>query len=160
MINKNILKSGYYYEEKDWYDTLANELPEVEYKTEIFTETISHNNILKKYNITPYPSYIEAAAVCANLIKDLKNNYKSRLVYFTENNTLFRFFAWRLGDGQLGLGVGKVGLGNDYGAGRGVCFSNIPLIPSDTTLESSDTLSLIRAIEIVKSNGYKVFLEK
>lgn len=72
-LKKSLLKSNYYYEINPWYDKCPDILPEVPYQTEIFKETLSHSEIIKTYNILPYDSYEEAAAVCLSLIPDLKS---------------------------------------------------------------------------------------
>ena len=40
------------------------------------------------------------------------------------NDSLFRFTAWRLGDGRLDVGVDEVSLVSKCDAGDGACFSN------------------------------------
>lgn len=148
-------KRSYYYEEKAWYESCPDTLPKVpEFKTEIFPRAMTHQEILDTYKIIPYSSYAEAAAVVVSIIPDLK--WPSRIVYFKENEVLYRFDAWRDDDGQLGVNVGRVHLGREYAAEYGVAFSNSP---SDTldSLSSLDSLELSRAIEICKSNGLVVY---
>lgn len=155
-LNKSVLKSGYYYEVKPWYDACPTTLPKVKYQTEIFTRYITHAEILKEYTITPYNSYNEAAAVVGSLVEDLKPN-DWRIVYFKEDGVLYLFLAFRIGDSQLVLGVRKVGPDGTFGPGNGVCFG----YPSDTSasLSPSETFTLDRAMEIVKENGYKIIKE-
>lgn len=155
-LNKSVLKSGYYYEVKSWYNACPETLPKVKYQTEIFTRYITHAEILKEYNITPYNSYNEAAAVVASLVEDLKPN-DWRIVYFKEDEVLYRFHAFRDDDSQLNFSVYEVDLGSLFGPGHGVCFG----YPSDTSasLSPSETFTLDWAMEIVKENGYKIIKE-
>lgn len=158
--NKSLLKSGYYYETKPWYDDCPDKLPVPEFKTEIFPRAMTHREILDTYKITPYASYAEAAAVVLALIPALTNDYKGRLVYFKEGGTLYRFSAWRYDDGQLDLYVFEPDLDDGWGAEYGVCFGNGTLDASNTGhLDSDVPLELSRAIEVVKSHGYKIIKE-
>lgn len=141
-MNKNILKEGYYYECKPWYDTLPDEIAETYYKTEIFPKAMTHKEILETYKIIPYNSYFDAAFICISALKDLKNDYKGRSVYFKENDVLYRFNAWRGDGGQLRVNVDEVDLDGEYDAGSGVLFSNGISDTSDLTLKPSETLSL------------------
>ena len=135
-ISKSVLKenNSCYYECNDWYDKCPSKLSVPEFKTEIFTRSISHDDILKEYNITPYASYAEATAVCASIIFTLKNDYKSRIVYFKDNDVLYRFFAWRDDDGQLDVLVREVDLDYEFDPEDGVCFNNgiLGTSPDDT----------------------------
>lgn len=149
---------SYYYEEKAWYDLCPNTLPIIPPVTvEIFPKSMTHREILKEYNITPYNSYAEAAAALIPLIPTLK--YPSRIVYFNDDSILYRFHAWRRDDGRLGVRVRRVYLDDEYDAERGVVFSN-GLSDTLGSLSSSDSLSLEDAIAIVKSHGLKVIEEK
>ncbi len=155
-LNKKILKEGYYYESESFYESLPNKLPKApKYKTKNFTEWISHRDILKKYNITPYPDVLTAASVTVDLIPTLEKG-KGKLVYFNHNGVLHRFNAWRRDDGLLRVRVSKVDLGFKCAAEYGVAFSNSPL-------ESSTPLSLepsvTSAIELLKKEGYKITKE-
>lgn len=158
-MNKSKLKEGYYYEEKEWYDACPDDLPNApKYQIEIFPKVMTHKEILETYKIVPYSSYREAAAVVVSIIPTLKNDFKSRLVYFKENEVLYRFSAWRRGGGRLYLYVREVELGNEYGAGSGACF--LSNSTSDTSGDSPlDSLTLPQAIKICKENGYKVMKE-
>lgn len=156
--NKSLLKSGYYYETKPWYETCPEELPVPEFKTEIFPRTMTHREILDTYKVTPYASYAEAAAVVLALISALTNDYKGRLVYFKEGGTLYRFVAWRDDVGQLRVSVFETDLDDEWYAEHGVCFSNGTLDTCDDIVTSLP-LELGRAIEVVKSHGYKVIKE-
>lgn len=140
-IKKSVLKEkiSYYYESREWYDTAPDTLPVPEYTTEIFPRVMTHTEILKEYNITPYNSYQEAAAVCASVISDLKSNYRGRIVYFKENGILYRFLAWRFDDGWLDVYVREVYLDDRFDAESGVCFSNGNLDTSDS-LDTDDTI--------------------
>lgn len=138
-IPKKNLKENYYYESKPWYDTMPNKLPIVDYTTVIFPRTMSHREILKEYNIEPY-TVQEAFSVAADLVKKLKNN-DWRLVYFTDNDTLYRFDAWRDVVGQLRVGVNEVGLDGGYGAGGGACLRS-------KSLSSSPSVSLASGLSV------------
>lgn len=156
-MNKTLLKEGYYYEEKPWYDTLPETIAEPNpFKTIIFEKDMTHDQILKEYNIVPYNSYMDAAIVCLTIIHTLKNDCKSRIIYFKESNILYRFSAWRDGVGKLSVRVSKVRRGSKYYAGSGACFSNVPLKSLTEYLSPSDTLTLESAIKIVKQAGYKI----
>lgn len=146
-MNRNILKSGHYYECNPWYDTLPQVIAETDYKTEIFPRAMTHREILDTYNIVPYTSYVDAAVACISALKDLKNDYKGRLVYFKENDVLYRFNAWRDGDGQLDVNVDEVNLDYKYDAEGGVVFSNGTSDTSDLTLKTFETLSLHAQVE-------------
>lgn len=150
-INKSVLKEGYYHELLLWYDSLPEKLPTVAFVTEILPNTMTNKEILKKYKIVPYTSYEQAAGVCATVIPELTNNYKSRIVYFQENEVLYCFRAWRVGDGQLRVSVGRVDLSDDFGAGRGVCFSNSISGTSNSFLDFSDSMELETMIELTKT---------
>lgn len=161
-ISKSTIKEkgSYYYEVKPWYDKAPKKLPKPTYKTEIFTEVISHSKILKTYAIEPYSSYAEALAVVADLIPTLKNDWKGRLVYFKENDVLYRWNAFRYDDGQLNVYVRRVNPDNEWNAGNGVCFqATKPSNTSDLNLGNLDSLDLSAAIELVKKSGYKVYKE-
>lgn len=154
-FNKSILKSGYYYEALPWYDKCSETLPKVEFKTEIFSRYITHKEILKEYNITPYGSYNDAAKIVVSLIDSLKSS-EWRIVYFKEDDVLYRFSAFRGGDSQLDFHVDKVDPDNKWDSGYGVCFG----YPSDTqnqTLSPSESLTLATAVEICKEAGYIIY---
>lgn len=154
-------KGSYYYEEKGWYESCPDILPVISPITiEILPRSMYHREILKEYNITPYSSYAEAAAVLVSLIPDLK--YPSRLVYFTENEVLYRFRAWRGDGGQLDVDVFEVDLDDECGAGRGVCFSNglsdtLETLGSLDSLELSHSQKVEEAIKLCKKSGFEVF---
>lgn len=115
-------KGSYYYEQNDWYNNCPDTLPSIpDTKVEIFPRIMTHRKVLDTYHIKPYGSYAEAATALVPLIAGLK--YPSRIVYFEENGTLFRFHAWRNDDGQLRVFVRKVDLDFECDAGDGVCFS-------------------------------------
>lgn len=154
-LKKSILKSGYYWELKPWYDSCPDELPVAEYKTEIFTDYLTHKEILKKYNITPYDSYAQAASVAVSLADTLKRG-EYRIIYFKEDEVLYRFGAFYYDDSRLDFHVRKVGPSSGYDPGDGVCFG----YPSDTqplTLSDSDNLTLESAIKIVWENGFSIY---
>lgn len=157
-IKKSLLKEkdSYYYECNDWYSKVPEKLTVSNFKTEIFPRSMTHREILKEYSVIPYNSYAEAVAICASVIPTLKNDYEGRIIYFKENEILYRFCAWRGGDGQLRVGVSRVHLGGECGAGNGVCFSNGNLDTSEKTLSNLDSLTLEKAIEICKENNLTV----
>lgn len=138
-------KGSYYYECKDFYGACPNTLPIIPpARVEIFPRTMTHAEILKEYKIIPYNSYAEAVAALIPLIPDLK--LPSRIVYFKEDEILFRFHAWRFGGGQLSVYVDEVFLDREYDAERGVVFSNGHL---DALSNSSlDSLSLPKELII------------
>ena len=149
-------KNSYYWEAKPWYDKLPATLPKVSFKTEISPKAMTHREILDTYKIVPYISYIEAFAVCAAIIPTLKNDWRSRIVYFKEDDVLYRLSAFRSDDGQLDVRVREVRLDDGCGPVDGVCFGNSTLKPkTSSTLESSDS-SLEKAKEMVKKAGYKI----
>lgn len=154
--NKKILKGGYYWEVYPFYDSIPEELPKIKYQTEIFSKSLSHRQILKKYNIVPYETVAEAAAVVLDLIPTLKNDYKSRLVYFKQDAVLYRFDAWRDDDGQLNVDVFKVLLDSKYDAENGVCFSATDTLKLETS-SSLETLTLESAIKMIKEAGYVIY---
>lgn len=156
LHNKKILKEGYYYEAQPFYDSLPEELPKIKYQTGIFSKSLSHRQILKKYKIVPYETVAEAAAVVLDLIPTLKNDYKGRLVYFKQDAVLYRFDAWRRGGGQLNVFVLKVYLGYKYDAERGVCFSATDTLKLETS-SSLETLTLESAIKMIKEAGYVIY---
>lgn len=161
-MKKSQLKEpgSYYYESKSWYESCPKTLPETpKFKIEILSRRMTHSEILKEYAIIPYASYAEAATVVASLIPDLKNNYKSRIVYFTENNATYRFIAWRNDDGQLGLGVNEIRLDDEFAPEYGVAFGN-GHFDTSRSFDSSDTLTLESAIKMVVDAGYKVECER
>lgn len=142
-------KGSYYYESKPWYEACPKTLPEIpEPKVEIFPRTMTNREILREYKITPYASYAEAAAAIAHIKPTLKNDYKGRLAYFTENGTTYRLGAWRRDDGQLRLGVREAYLDGEWGAENGVAFSNGILGASDMTLRPSESLTLPKELVI------------
>lgn len=142
-MNKSKLKEGYYYEEKPWYDTLPDTIASPEpFTTVIFEKDMTHDEILKEYNIVPYNSYMDAAIICLSIIPDLKNDYKGRIIYFKENDVLYRFYAWRFDSGELNVNIFEVDRGDGGSASYGACFS--------------DDLTLERAIGICIMNGYNV----
>lgn len=158
-IPKSNLKENYYYEYTDLYAHLPDKLEVPEYKTEIFTEAITHREILKKYNIAPY-TVEQAFAVAADCIKDLKNDFKGRFIYFKNGDALCRLFVWRDDDGRLDVRVYEVCLDGRCGDGSDWVFlADVTNVTLDNTLESSDTLSLDRAIQICKEAGYKIYKE-
>lgn len=133
-------EGSYYNEEKDWYKNCPDTLPTIPpVKVEIFPRVMSHREILNTYKIVPYSSYAEAAAALIPLIPDLK--LPSRIVYFKEDNVLFRFHAWRDDDGQLRVNVNEVNLGRRCGAEDGVAFSNSTSDPSNS-LDTDVSLEL------------------
>lgn len=155
-IKKSVLKENWYYEYDDIYDSLPEELSVPEYKTEIFNKTISHRDILSTYKVEPYESVGQAFAVAADIIPTLKNDCKGRLVYFKRSGELCRLRVWRNGDGVLRVGVGKVGLGDEWDAGDGVSLSTKSLENSENALGSLDKLTLDDAVRVCKMHGLKV----
>lgn len=141
QISKSKLKepNGYYYEQKPWHETLPDMLDVPEFKTEIFPKPMTHTEILETYKIIPYASYALAAGVIASIIPDLKNSDKGRIVYFKENDVLYRFDAFRDDDGGLDWRVNEVVLGRGWDAGCGACFGNSPSDsePSDSSILGS-----------------------
>lgn len=167
-IQKSLLKEDYYYEEKPWYDTLPETLSVPNYQTEIFTETMSHKEILDTYNIESYKNIQDAFAVAADCIKTLKNDYNGRIVYFMDGDTRCRLGVCRDSDGRLEVGIRRVSPGGRWSAGSGVLYSAETLIPL-----KSDTLALKpfdpsenqlddvinKAIETLKSRGFTITKE-
>ncbi len=160
MLNKKVLKENYYYEEIPIYDKLPTKLPKVpKYEVKIFPKTMSHREILKEYNIKPYEDFKTAASAVADIILTLKNDYKSRIVYFNYENTLYRFYAWRNDAGQLRVFVCGVNLGLKYVAEDGVAFSNGPLETSPIdTLKLSDFDALEKRVKTLE-NKLKMLAE-
>lgn len=155
-LPKSKLKECYYWECEDFYDKLPSKIEVPEYRTEIFQKTMTHNEILKEYNIVPY-TMEQAFGVTIDIIPTLKPDWKGRLIYFKENEILYRLNAFRSGDGQLKVYVYEVDDSDEWGAGSGACLSNKPL-----ESQSSDTLTLESLkLEVenlknwAKSIGYK-----
>jgi len=96
-----------------------------------FLKAITHSQILDEgeaKGIKHVGTYLEALATvkAAILAGEVDEKNTGVIAYFkvAGNDQLFRFLAWRFGDGQLSVNVHKVALSNEYDAGDGVCFSN------------------------------------
>lgn len=156
-INKSILKSNYYWEFTDLYDSLPDELEVPTYAEHVFTETISHTDILKTY-VKKMFTIEQAFAVAADYAQSGKKDY--RIVYFEHKGVPCRLNVWRSGDGELRLSVRRVNLGVEWDAGDGVLCSTETSEPSGPVDPLPvETLTLERAIDIVVMAGYKVSKE-
>lgn len=159
-IKKSLLKQGYYYEERPWYDALPETLTVPSYREEIFPKDMTHKKILETYKITPY-TIEEAFAVAADKSKTLQNK-EYRLVYFTDGDTRYGLGVYRNSDGGLEVCVDEVYLDDEWDAGDGVLFSNEPSDtekPDTETIEPSDTLFPLEvgnAINLLKEHGFKI----
>lgn len=136
-IKKSILKQGYYYESKPFYDALPDTLTVPKYQTEIFSKEMTHQEILDTYKITLYKNIQDASAAAADCIPTLKNDYFGRLAYFMHGDNRYRLYVYRDSVGELGVDIYEVSPGNQWPAGRGVVFSN-----ETENLELSDTVAL------------------
>lgn len=136
-FHKSILKEGYYWEFKPFYDTLPDELEAPEYSEHIFTKTMTHKEIMETYEKKPF-TMEEAFAVAANYASKAKNG-QWRIVYFRYGDVPCWLNVWREDGGFLNLAVVKVDLDSTWHAGSGVLVSNENL---DTVSSNSDTLSL------------------
>lgn len=162
-IKKSVLKENYYYECKPFYDALPEKLTVPSYQTEIFTETLSHKEILEKYRIEPYNNIQDAFAVAADCIPTLKNDYNGRLTYFMDGDTRCRLRVYRDSDGELRVYILGVDPDNQWGAGYGVLYSaetSIPLKVDTLKLCDLDPLSEQKVINMLKLKGYKITKEK
>lgn len=155
---KSELKQDYYWECKDFYDKLPDQIEVIPSHTEILTKTMTHREILDTYKIKPY-TLEQATGVILDIIPTLQNDYKSRIVYFKDNDVLYRFRAYRPSDDELSVDVFEVGLDNRWDAGNGVCFSNELLDTQSQSISTSETLSDQAMIDILKSKGYKISKE-
>lgn len=158
---KSLLKEGYYYESKAWYDTIPQELTVPSYQTEIFPKAMTHQEIIDTYHIEPYKNIQDAFAVAADCIPTLLNDYKGRLVYFMDGDTRYRLNVYRDSGGELGVGVYGLDLGLEWNAGDGVLFSNeTQILKADDTLALNSfeplTIKETQAIEILKEKGFKI----
>lgn len=167
-IKKSILQSGYYYEFRKFYDALPDDLEVPEYRTEIFDGTISHNEILKTYEVEPYANAADAFAVIADCVPTLKNDGKGRIAYFNDaDGTLCRLMVWRNDGGELRLFVSRVDLDAEWHDGGGVLASNAPLgteTPSeplalglsDPLRGEPEDLREAVAIRLLKERGFRI----
>lgn len=156
-IKKSLLKEGYYYEFKPFYNSLPATLTIPEYQTEIFPKDMSHQEILDTYKIEPYQSIQDAFAVAADCIATLKNDWKGRIIYFMDGDTRYRLDVFRDSDGRLGVGIDGVNL-DGWDAGYGVLFSNKDPKPlSSATLDDLGSLSLKDAVKMVLDAGYVIY---
>lgn len=159
-IKKSVLKENYYYEFKPFYDTLPDELAVPSYRTELFPKAMTNKEILETYNIIPSKNIEGAFAMIADCIPTLKNDYKSRIAYFIDEQGIpCRLDVWRGGYGGLFLYVFEVFPDGGRGAGDGVLVSNeTETLSTDDTL-SSDTLALTdetkNAIALLKTQGFR-----
>jgi hypothetical protein len=153
-VNKSILKSGYYYEFKEFYDTLPEKLPITE---KVFERTLE--KITKEVEIltlgVPFNKE-EAFGLACKVSKTLKNN-KYKIIFFKDKEITCGLFVCRGGDGRLWVGVFYVSPDFEWGAGGGVLFSKKSL-----TLKSSpsETLTLKNLVEDLETiiNKYKSHL--
>lgn len=158
-IKKSLLKSGYYWEYKDFYDSLPSELAVPKYQTEVFTETITNKQILETYKIKPF-SIEEAFAVVADYSEKIKKG-EWKIIYFKDGTTTCRLLVYRHSDGRLEVYINEVNLDRKWGAGNGVLFSNETLESDNSlSLDNSESLTLESAIKICKENGLKITREK
>lgn len=136
--SKSLLKQGYYWECKNFYDKLPDEVEVIESRVEIFPKIMTNQDILNTYKIEPY-TLEQATGILLGIIDDLK--YPPRIIYFKDNDVLYHFSAYRYDDGELSVDVDEVYLGREWRADDGACLSNVPLNTQSTktqTLSSSD----------------------
>lgn len=156
IIKKSLLKSGYYWEFKDFYSSIPNELSVPKYRMEVFTETITNKQILETYKIKPF-SIEEAFAVATDYSEKIKKG-EWKIIYFKDGTTTCRLDVYRHVDGDLDVNVYKVGPTNEWNAGGGVLFSNKDSqILSSATLGDLGSLSLKDAMKVVLDAGYVVY---
>lgn len=167
-VKKSVLKQGYYYEEKSWYDALPYALPVPEYKEELFPKAMSHKEILNAYHIKPY-TVAEAFAVASEKSATLKNG-EYRLVYFIDGDATCRLHVYRYSFGKLRVYISRVDPDRQWDAGYGVLLSNGTLDTESNdavalgnldalTLDSTRLDDIKKAIELLKGNGFKVIKE-
>lgn len=96
-----------------------------------FLVNLTHRQILEEAENTGVKkvySYLEGLSIIRQAILDGEVDKKGTgiLVYFKVEgiDTLYRFNAFRLDDGQLSVDVRKTALFSEWSAGRGACFSN------------------------------------
>ncbi|MCX6753892.1 MAG: hypothetical protein NTV03_02460 [Candidatus Nomurabacteria bacterium] len=96
-----------------------------------FLVNLTHGQILdeaENTGIKKVYTYLEGLSIIRQAILDGEVDKKGTgiFVYFKVEgiDTLFRFDAFRLGDGQLDVDVGGTRLGCEWRAGSGACFSN------------------------------------
>lgn len=117
--NKSILKSGYYYEFKPFFDSLPEKVATVAYRESVLTESMKYADILKKFGISPEESFGKAAGIALNCIPTLGNG-EYRVIFFTHDEAPCGLHVWRRVDGDLYLYVYRVDLDRGWLAGHGV----------------------------------------
>ncbi len=154
-VQKSKIKEGYYWEYESLYDSLPKTLTVPEYKTEIFEKPITNKKIIEKYKIVPY-TIEQAFAVAIDCIPTLKNNYKGRIIYFKNGDTLCGLYVYCFDDGLLGAGVDELGLDGEWDAGNGTIFSNTLNTLDSSPLDSESLMTLETAIQMCKDAGLEV----
>ncbi len=96
-----------------------------------FKQSMTHSQILEEgeaQGVKRVYTYTEAKSLIREAILqgEVDAVGKAVIAYFkvAGNDTLYRFDAWRGGDGSLDVNVNEVDLGSKYDSGDGVCFSN------------------------------------
>lgn len=152
---KSKLKEGYYYEIKNFYDKLPDEIEVPEYKTEIFPKVMTHREILDTYKIEPY-TMEQAFGVILDVISTLKNYSNCRIVYFEEDGVLYRLSAFRHDGGLLGVNVNSAVFDDKWDAGSGACFSNKKLSNYEPILTPRDLETLTLRVEKLENWARKL----
>lgn len=130
-LPKTILKPGYYYEFKDFYKDLPDELevPE-DYFYKKLTKNTSEGDMLKQG--TPFTK-LQAFGLACKLAKEKKKGWN--LIFFTDDNGIScKFYAVLRAGGKFYLGVDEVHESGEWRAEDGFFLSNSnsePL-PTDT----------------------------
>lgn len=147
-VLKSVLKSGYYYEFKKFYDDLPEMLPVPRYLEYIFPKDMTHQEIRDTYVKKEFTRE-QAFAVAADYAADPKHT-EWRIVYFMDTDgTPCRLDVWRYGVGQLLLSVIRVVLDDECVAGDGALVSNENSEPI-SLMSSLDSLSLESLAERVE----------
>lgn len=160
-MNKSTLKKGYYYEFKNLYDTLPDELEIIENCKQIdYDRTVTEREILKEY-AGKLSTFEQACGYVLRMIDSLKMEIKWNLVFFEQDGVPCRLYFGLGSDGVLSVNVRKVIetiVWDSPRVGFPLCNKNSE--SSTMTLSPSDALTLESAVEMCKKAGYRVLRTK
>lgn len=124
IAKKSVLKTGSYYESKQFYDACPETMDIPDFKTEFFEEEISANEVIPKYGIVPCRSYVGAARIIASVIPFLKKGRRMIAFFEEKGGTIYRICANCIQeDGIAEVTVQEATTSARYNPKDGVCYN-------------------------------------
>jgi len=157
-MKKTILKTGYYYEFKDIYDSLPDELPvPTDYVEIINKETRTEKQMIEGQE---FLSKEEAFGLVCKIITD--NNieeYTPQIIFFNYEGGICKVRVYLVSDGWRVYTHG-FGTSHRWYAGDRSFFRRPSGTLSTQTLGNLEPLTFNQAVKLIKDAGYKITREK